>query len=143
MHKGDELPYHMFRLVEGVRRRLVRELQARLEPPYPRGSHMRLLGMIPVDGMRITDLAALSAMTKQSLGELVTAMEAHGLVESRRLDTDRRVRLVVPTKAGLATAATMAGHLAAIEDQWRNEVGARRYDSMKAVLDELGRDEFG
>ena len=100
MHKGDELPYHMFRLVEGVRRRLVRELQARLEPPYPRGSHMRLLGMIPVDGMRITDLAALSAMTKQSLGELVTAMEAHGLVESRRLDTDRRVRLVVPTKAG-------------------------------------------
>ena len=80
-------------------------------------------------------------MTKQSLGA-VTAMEARGPVESRRLDTDRRVRLVVPTKAGLATAATMAGHLAAIEDQWRNEVGARRYDSMKAVLDELGRDEF-
>src|SRR5215468_10124502 len=68
---GDSLPDHLPRWLDAVSRRLSADLGARLRGQVPelRGSHRRILQMIPPDGIRITDLAALAGMTKQALGE--------------------------------------------------------------------------
>jgi hypothetical protein len=41
-------------------------------------SHLRLLSLTPVEGMRVTDLAARVGMTKQALGEFVATLQGWG-----------------------------------------------------------------
>lgn len=136
------LPDHMFRLLEGAQRRMVSDLVAQADSLFSRGSFARLVDMIPPEGIRITDFAALSNMTKQSLGEFVDAMEADGLVESRRLPTDRRVRLVTRTAKGDTYVDHQRTLIAKVERAWREEVGAERYEVMKDALRTLGADMF-
>ena len=73
--------------------------------PVPSGlrtSQLRMLSMTPADGMRVTDLAERVGMTKQALGEFANELEEQGMLESVRDPADRRVRIVRPTRRGLA-----------------------------------------
>jgi len=140
----DVLPDHLARWLETVSRRLGAELGVRGLRDYPelRGSHRRLLQMIPADGIRITDLARTAGMTKQALGEFVDWLEERGFVQSGKDPADGRVRLVTRTAAGDTAAATAAQAIAAIERDWRMDIGAQRYDTMKQALRDLGRDSL-
>ena len=140
----DGLPDHLARWLEFVQRRLRAELAASSlrDVPELRGSHRRILQMIPADGIRITDLARLAGMTKQSLGEFVDWLEGRGFVTSGRDPADGRVRLVTRTADGDAAADAATRAIAAVERRWRQEIGARRYDAMKQALRDLGRDSF-
>lgn len=148
MRKGSEQenfpPDHILVLLEGLRRRTVADLGTRIDATSAkvRGSRVRLLQMIPREGVSITALAATAGMTKQALGEFVDAMEHEGLVESGRLPGDRRVRQVRRTPAGDEAADLVDGILADIEAEWRDEVGPRRYDAMRKVMQEIGIDIF-
>jgi hypothetical protein len=51
-------------------------------------------------------------------------------------------RLVARTPAGDEAAAESSRAIAAVEQGWREEVGPARYDAMKDVLRELGRDSL-
>jgi|SRR5215475_9069827 len=141
----DVLPDHLARWLEAVSRRLGAELGVRGLRDYPelRGSHRRLLQMIPANGIRITDLARMAGMTKQALGEFVDWLEERGFVRSGKDPADGRVRLVTRTAAGDAAAATAARAIAAVERDWRKDIGAQRYDAMKEALRDLGRDSLG
>jgi DNA-binding MarR family transcriptional regulator len=142
---GDDwAPDHMARWLEAVTKRLRADLTAQGALAFPelRGSHRRLLQMIPADGIRITDLARRADMTKQALGEFMDGLERAGFVASRRDPADGRVRLITRTKQGDAAAAAAQDALDAVERRWRREIGAARYDAMKAVLRELGRDQI-
>lgn len=138
----DYLPDHIFVLLEGVRRRMARELSAASPTPQTRASFAKLVQMVPDAGIRITDFARVSGMTKQALGEFVDAMEADGLVSSERLPTDRRVRLVRRTQKGDKISRMATDRIAEIEKAWCAEVGERRYATMKRVLRELGANSF-
>ena len=87
---------------EFVQKRLRAELGAAGLRDFPelRGSHRRILQMIPAGGIRITDLARMAGMTKQSLGEFVDWLERRGFVTSGRDPADGRVRLVTRTADG-------------------------------------------
>ncbi len=140
---SESLPDHLPRWLEMVRRRLSRELGATLASQrYPdlRGSHRRILQMIPPDGIRITDLAGIADMTKQALGEFVDKLEQSGYVISRRSEADGRVRMVSRTLSGDAAAAEARQAIESVEQRWRAEIGAARYDVMMAALRDLGRD---
>lgn len=141
----DHLPNHLFRLVEGLRRRMRAEVAVAFgpHPPFERPSFARMLQLIPPDGIRITDYATLARMTKQAVGEFVDSMETAELVVSERLPSDRRVRLVRRTALGDAVAADIDRVIGSVEARLRAEVGARRYDTMVAVMRELGADSFG
>src|ERR1700745_703953 len=106
----DGLPDHLPRWLEAVTRRLRAELGASGLRDFPdlRGSHRRILQMIPADGIRITDLAERAGMTKQSLGEFVGWLEDAGFVASARDPADGRVRLVTRTAEGDTAAQTAA-----------------------------------
>ena len=113
--------------MDGFRRELV---AADAATPAPAGStalrpsQVRLLSLTPREGMRVTDLADRLGMTKQSLGELATALERDGMLESVRDPADRRVRILRPTAAGLAAVAAAERVIAEVEAEWRSRVGA-------------------
>ncbi|HMH90509.1 MAG TPA: hypothetical protein VK586_05430 [Streptosporangiaceae bacterium] len=78
----------------------------------------------------------------RSVGEFADLLEAAGFAVSGRDERDRRVRLVSRTPAGDEAAAESSRAIAAVEQRWREEVGPARYDAMKDVLRELGRDSL-
>jgi hypothetical protein len=51
---------------------------------------------------------------------------------------DGRVRLVKRTDSGDAAAATAQRAIEEVEQAWRAEIGADRYDTMKQAMRELG-----
>jgi len=141
----DQFPDHLPRWLEAVSRRLTADLGRQvIRQPFPelRGNQRRILSMIPPDGARITDLAHLANMTKQSLGEFIDVLEHSGFVMSRRSAADGRVRIVSRTQAGDDAVAASRKAIDVVEQQWRAEIGADRYDTMKDALRELGRDAF-
>jgi DNA-binding MarR family transcriptional regulator len=140
----DALPDHVARWLEAATKRLYADLRAQgtLLSPGLRGSHRRILQMIPPQGIRITDLARIAGMTKQALGEFVDGLEESGFVRSGRDPADGRVRLVTRTDRGDAAAEAAGQAIAAVERQWRKEVGAEAFDTMKQALRQLGRDSF-
>jgi DNA-binding MarR family transcriptional regulator len=135
----DWLPDHIARWLELMTTRLRADLVASDMRDFPqlRGSHRRLLQMIPPQGIRITDLAALAGMTKQALGEFVDWLEQEGFVVSERDPSDRRVRLVLRTARGDSAAATAQRVIEAVERAWSAEIGAARFDAMKQAMREL------
>lgn len=141
----DPLPDHLARWLEAVSRRLHSDLRTHVNDEFPelRGSHRRILQMIPPEGIRITDLAATAQMTKQALGEFADWLEQAGFVRSQRDDTDRRVRRLFRTDPGDKAANATQQAFASIEAQWRQEIGPGPYDNMKQALRQLGHDILG
>ena len=135
----------MARWLEAMTKRLHADLGAQggFAHPELRGSHRRLLQMIPPGGIRITDLARRADMTKQALGEFMDWLEQAGFVASGRDPADGRVRLITRTEQGDAAAIEAQRAIEAVERSWRTEIGAARYDAMKQVLRQLGRDQIG
>lgn len=140
----DALPDHLARWLEAASKRLYADLRARGTLAFPelRGSHRRILQMIPPQGVRITDLARIAGMTKQALGEFVDSLEQSGFVRSGRDPADGRVRLVTRTDRGDAAAEAAGLAIADVEREWRTELGAEAFDTMKQALRQLGRDSF-
>jgi DNA-binding MarR family transcriptional regulator len=130
---------HIAMLLEFANRRLRRDLNRAGGPRYPtlRGSHFRILQLIPDGGSRVTDLAERALMTKQALGQLVDHLQSEGFVESLQLPQDRRVRLVRRTAKGTEARNIAIEVIANVEEEWKAEVGERRYATMRAVLREL------
>lgn len=80
-----------------------RELFARLAAAGHgdlRPRHGAVLAYLDEEGIRATDLAALSGRQKQVVGRLIDEMEGLGYVERRPDPSDRRAKLVVPTERG-------------------------------------------
>jgi len=140
---AGDLPDHLPRWLEAVNRRMFSDLgtQARNTGQFleVRGSERRILQMITVGQIRITDLASMAGMTKQSLGEFVDRLEEAGLVRSSRDPSDGRVRLISRTDRGDAVARATDQAIAAVENRWRQEIGSAAYDAMMSALRQLGR----
>ena len=139
----EGLPDHIARWLEEMTKRLRADLEAQGLRDFPqlRGSHRRILQMIPPRGIRITDLALLAGMTKQALGEFVDWLEQSGFVVSGRDPGDGRVRLVTRTEQGNAAASAAQRAIEAVERAWRQEIGDRRYEAMKRAMRDLGRQQ--
>ena len=75
-------------------------------------------------GMRLVDLAAAAAMSKQAMGALVTQCEAWGLVQRSPHPLDARARQIRFTETGLAWLAACAQATAQAEDEMRAALGA-------------------
>ena len=88
------------------------------------------------------DLAYLLDIRQQSLNELLTKLEAQGLVERRPSESDRRVRIVSLTQAGqnASTGTGRSEYLGVLTDEEAAEL-SRLLDKVIASLEEeLGLD---
>ncbi|GAA1477494.1 hypothetical protein GCM10009623_19400 [Nocardioides aestuarii] len=99
-----------------------------------RSSQVRLLSLTPPEGMRVTDLAERVGMTKQALGEFANDLEWLGHLESVRDPADRRVRILRPTSRGLEAVAASNEVIAAVEEEWRERLGTRKWEQLRRLL---------
>lgn len=128
---------HVLVLLDNAFRSARKALEAAV-PPVPglRPSHLRLLDHA-TDGIRLTDLAYRANMTKQALGEFVTALQGAGLVEVTPDPTDRRARVVTLTADGRRIQDHIRQTVAGIEDDLRRRVGAAKWATFRDVLDAI------
>ncbi|RYP88699.1 MarR family transcriptional regulator [Nocardioides guangzhouensis] len=142
--RHDGHPDHILALLGYLMDAFRRELPLRLElvdlegaPGVTRslrGSQIRLLSLTPEEGLRVTDLADRAGMTKQSLGEFATTLEAQGLLESVRDPADRRVRILRPTADGMAAVRIGQRVIEDLEQEYRQQYGAERWDTLREIL---------
>jgi DNA-binding MarR family transcriptional regulator len=85
-------------------------------------------------GLRITELARRSRITKQSMSALVTELESGGYV-SRVADPDdaraARVRLTAQGRRYVADVRALARQ---VEREWAAQIGARRLEEVREAL---------
>src|ERR1044072_7267941 len=88
-----------------------------------RPTHGCAFRFIGPDGLRLTDLASLADITKQSAGEIVTDLERSGYVERVPDPADKRAKLIRLTKRGEEAQHLGFYLLAEIEQRWAERHG--------------------
>ncbi len=106
-----------------------------------RPTHGCVFRFVRDDGMRLTELARLAGMTKQSVGELVDDLVNRGYVERIPDPEDRRAKLICLTDRGIEAQKVGFGLLADVEDRWAERFGATRVKQLRKLLEEAVSEE--
>ena len=115
----------------------LREVIISKQRPELRISHFRVLGSVPPGGITVTELAERVGMTKQGCGQFVTQLVESGHLRVEADPSDRRLRIVRRTRSGVRTTAAITARIVALESEWAEIVGPRRYATFRRVLEEL------
>ena len=105
--------------------------------PQIRPAHGNVFQFLDDEGTRVSVLAERAQMTKQSMGELVAHLEAHGYVERVRDPSDGRAKLVRPTSSGDAVYPLARRAIAEVEARWAERLGGRKLAQLRGLLQEL------
>jgi DNA-binding MarR family transcriptional regulator len=127
-------------LLGEVRDGLVEEVQRRLtQAGYAdvRASHDCVFRHLTPDGVRLRDLAVSSQLTAPAIGEHVDELERLGYVERVPDPSDRRAKLIRPTRRGAAFMQAAYDALSEIEREWVADVGADALTRLRDALTEL------
>ena len=89
------------------------------------------------DGARPSELAARLGISKQSLSYLLRELERLGYLERRPDPADLRAKRVVVTRRGKGAIAVIRSAVAELEQEWAEQLGARRYAQLRSLLVEL------
>jgi DNA-binding MarR family transcriptional regulator len=106
-----------------------------------RPSHGCVFRFVREDGMRLTDLASLAGITKQSAGEVVDDLVSRGYVERVQDPGDRRAKLIRLTAKGEEAQRVGFGLFAKIERRWGRRYGAERLAAMRELAEEIAATE--
>jgi DNA-binding MarR family transcriptional regulator len=124
-------------LLGEIRTALIDEMQHRVTAAGygdVRATHDCVFRYLDPQGTRLRELANQSQMAPQSIGEHVDELERTGYVERVPDPSDRRAKLIRPTKRGLAFMAATRDALADIEREWSSAVGK---DTLAQLRDDL------
>jgi DNA-binding MarR family transcriptional regulator len=102
-----------------------------------RPTHGCVFRFVPEDGMRLTRLAGLASITKQSAGEIVDELTRRGYVERIPDPEDKRAKLICLTQRGREAQAVGFGLFAEVERRWIERYGAERWAAMRELLEEI------
>jgi DNA-binding MarR family transcriptional regulator len=105
--------------------------------PELRPSQRRVLALTPPEGMKVSDLAARTRMTAQSLGQYVEVLGHLGYLESVSDAADRRVKLIRPTTRGRKVGAAGRQELRHLEARWAEAIGEPEWQQLRTVLTKL------
>jgi DNA-binding MarR family transcriptional regulator len=129
------------RLLLEARRALAGELDADLEergfPDLRPGHAVLFLTIDRRSGSRLSDLADHVRLTKQGMMLLVDDLESRGYVRRVPDPSDARAKLVRLTARGRRAAAECRRAVQGLEQRVRRQLGDRRYDTLREVLEEL------
>lgn len=106
-----------------------------------RPTHGCVFRFVKDDGMRLTEIAELAGMTKQSVGEVVDDLVARGYVQRIPDPNDKRAKLICLTDRGVEAQATGFGLFAEVEKRWIKRYGAERIAQMRELLEEIAANE--
>lgn len=129
---------HVLATLSLLQRRLGVAMAARMasHDVVMRGSHARLLDLVPPDGARPSELAQ-DWSSKQAVGKRIREMVEEGLVTVEPDPHDGRASIVRRTAEGDRVLALITHELVGLEADLAREAGEERYRTFRAVLDEL------
>jgi DNA-binding MarR family transcriptional regulator len=106
-----------------------------------RPTHGCVFRFVRGPGMRLTVLAEMAGMTKQSVGEIVDDLVARGYVKRIPDPEDKRAKLICLTERGERAQATGLALFAKVEKQWAERYGAERMRQLRELLEEIAANE--
>jgi len=104
-----------------------------------RATHGNVFQFLDDAGTRVSVLATRAQVTKQSMGELVAHLEAHGYVERVPDPSDRRAKLVRTTALGRRAIRVARAAVADAEARWSERLGRAKMHRLRELLEELNR----
>jgi DNA-binding MarR family transcriptional regulator len=108
-----------------------------------RPGHGCVFGNIDPDGSRLTDLAERARMTKQSVGEVASDLEARGYVERVPDPNDGRAKIIRLTERGREAQATGRALIDDLERDWGERFGADRVAALREALEVITAEDLG
>jgi len=106
-----------------------------------RPTHGCVFRFVREDGLRLTDLAQMAGMTKQSIGEIVDDLETRGYLERFPDPEDKRAKLIRLTAKGEMAQAIGFGLFAKLERRWGKRYGVKRFAELRVLLEEIAANE--
>jgi DNA-binding MarR family transcriptional regulator len=106
-----------------------------------RPTHGCVFRFVKGGGLRLTVLAEMAGMTKQSVGEIVDDLEARGYVKRIPDPDDKRAKIICLTDRGERAQATGLALFAKVEKQWAKRFGAERIAAVRELLEEVAANE--
>jgi DNA-binding MarR family transcriptional regulator len=106
-----------------------------------RPTHGCVFRFLRDDGMRLTRLAELASITKQSAGEIVDDLAKRGYVERAPDPQDKRAKLIRLTEKGREAQATGFALFGDVERRWIERYGAERWAATRELLEEIAAAE--
>jgi DNA-binding MarR family transcriptional regulator len=89
------------------------------------------------EGTRITELAAIAKITKQSMSALVAQLEKTGYVKKKIDPTDKRAWLLILTPKGKKVKETGQEINYSFEKKWEQKLGRKEYHQFRELLIKL------
>jgi|SRR5919109_4078138 DNA-binding MarR family transcriptional regulator len=86
------------------------------------------------DGMRPTELAARTNMTKQAMNHLLSFLEGAGYVTRRPAPDDGRSKVLRLTARGRRVVRVTHESARRIEQEWAAQLGARNVEALRRAL---------
>lgn len=102
-----------------------------------RPTHGCVFRFVGPEGMRLTELASLANITKQSAGDIVSDLERMGYAERVPDPDDKRARMIRLTERGAAAQQQGFALFAEIEKRWAMRYGAEHIAAMRTALEQL------
>ncbi len=102
-----------------------------------RPTHGCVFRFVHEDGMRLTELATFSGMTKQSIGEIVDDLAERGYVERFPDPDDRRAKLIRLTAKGEQAQAMGRSLFAKLEQRLADRHGPDRVADLRQLLEAI------
>jgi DNA-binding MarR family transcriptional regulator len=132
--------FHLVTLIRrlhlAIRAELTDELRARgYDDITP--AHIYVFQTPGPDGVRPTDLAERTLMTKQAMNHLLDGLEHRGYLERVTGTEDGRARVVRLTSKGRKLTRLIQETSTGIERRWETELGARQTAEMRSALEHL------
>lgn len=106
-----------------------------------RPTHGCVFRFVREDGMRLTRLAELAHITKQSAGEIVDDLAARGYVERVPDPADKRAKLIRLTERGREAQAYGFGLFGEVEKRWMDRYGREKIEGLRQTLEEIAAAE--
>jgi DNA-binding MarR family transcriptional regulator len=102
--------------------------------PGLRPLHALLLVPLLGGGRHASDLAETLGVSRQAVAQVVTRLEREGYLTRITDPGDARAKLVCLTPRGRAALRTMRATALAVEDEWRQRLGAERLAGFRDTL---------
>lgn len=127
-------------LMEVVQEALYAEFRQELvETGYGdiRPTHGCVFRFIREEPLRLTELATLAGMTKQSIGEVIDNLVDLGYVKRVPDPQDRRAKLISLTARGEEAQKIGLALFTKVEQRWAKRYGPERFAQLRELLEEI------
>lgn len=124
------IPYQLF-----IERLFTRLTEVGFTGIHP--AHATVFQHVATDGIRVTDLARRSQLTKQYVGRLVADLEGQGFLERAEDPSDGRAKLVRLSSRGQELTRAAEEIITEIEADWARRVGQPRHTELRRALVDL------